>query len=559
MQIVNLDLEKLLINPGHISEDNFSLAKKAAVDSNTALEIQLVKLGFISDYNLWKTIADTSGVPFIDLSTLVVEKRFFKLLPEIVARAQRAVVYGETAEAVLVATLYPDNYEFKKLLEKKTGKEVRFSFTSYGTLNEVLDLYEGDYDERVLALLSKCEGGGGEQVVVDLVNLLLEYGYQSKASDIHLEPRDEKVRIRFRIDGVLHEVAMYPKYLHEQISFRIKILSRLQTDEREKTQDGRFSYSYKDHTIDIRVSIIPVTNGENIVMRLLSTELRRYTLNTLSLTEADRSKILHALTQPHGMILAVGPTGSGKTTVLYTIAERLNRPEVNIMTIEDPVEYDIENVQQTQVNPGKDITFANGLRSIVRQDPDIIMVGEIRDEDTADIAINAALTGHLLLSTLHTNDAATTFPRLMEMGVESFLVASSIRIVVSVRLVRRVCKHCKESHKLSAEEISLIKNEAAVLSNLEKMTGAKDLKEMRFYRGAGCESCHQSGFDGRIAIFEILEVSEEIRLLISKKASSDEIHKAAVAGGMKTLLEDGLSKALLGHTTVMEVIKATYQ
>ena len=330
----------------------------------------------------------------------------------------------------------------------------------------------------------------------------------------------------------------------------------MQTDERATAQDGRFEYHHdENNTFDVRVSILPIREGENVVMRLLDSHTHRYTLENLGLNEINYQKILAAAQKPHGMILAVGPTGSGKTTVLYTILEKLNNSEVNIMTIEDPVEYAIEGVQQTQVNQKKDLTFATGLRSIVRQDPDIIMVGEIRDEETADIAINSSLTGHLVISTLHTNDAATTFPRLIEMNVEPFLIASSVNIIVALRLLRKICEHCKESYVPTPAEVEIFKQNITVMNCLNEITGGKDISQIRLYRGRGCRVCQQTGFSGRVGIFEVLEVDEAIRLLVTKKESSDVIEGQALRSGMVPLLFDGLAKALNGTTTIEEVIK----
>lgn len=550
-------LKKIFIPAGHIHETDFVHAADCALRDNTSVEFQLVHLGIISDYNLGKTIADALEYDFCDLSAIAVDAHFLEYIPEIVARAQMSFVFSESDTCLNVATLFPNNIDFQMLLEKKVGKKVCFYYVAPVAMAKALNQYKGDYQKRITALLEKGVGNTTEGVVVELVNILLEYGYESKASDIHLEPLEKSIRIRFRIDGVLHEVANYSKLIHDQVAFRIKILSQLQTDEHGRTQDGRFSYSQLRDTFDIRVSIIPVTDGENIVMRLLSSNARQYTIESLNFSPADLKKVLHALSQPHGMILAVGPTGSGKTTVLYAMLEHLNTPEINIMTIEDPVEYDVQSVQQTQVNASKDLVFSTGLRSIVRQDPDVIMVGEIRDEETADIAVNAAMTGHLLLSTLHTNDAATTFPRLSEMGVEPFLVASSVRIIVSLRLVRAVCTHCKESYFLSEEDQQLVKNETVVSAYIAEITGNKKLETIRFYRGAGCKVCRGTGFSGRSAIFEVLEVDSNIRVLISKKVTSAEIHQAAITAGMKPLLFDGISKALSGQTTIMEVIKTT--
>jgi type II secretory ATPase GspE/PulE/Tfp pilus assembly ATPase PilB-like protein len=415
-----------------------------------------------------------------------------------------------------------------------------------------LKYYKGDLYAALTDLMSVSED---QLDVVRLVNLFIEYAHDNRASDIHIEPLDDDVLVRLRIDGILHEAFRYPSALHEKITFRIKILARLQTDEHAAAQDGRFEYRTNDIALDIRVSILPITDGENVVMRLLDSHTYRYTLDNLGLLEDDYAKISHAIEKPHGMILAVGPTGSGKTTVLYTILEKLNNTEVNIMTIEDPVEYDIEGVQQTQVDSKKNLTFSTGLRSIVRQDPDIIMVGEIRDEETADIAVNSALTGHLVISTLHTNDAATTFPRLMEMHVEPFLIASSVNLIAALRLVRKICSHCKESHLPSQEEIDLLRLDAQMQEHIRQITGLTNFTEMRLYRGRGCKLCRNSGFVGRVGLFEILEVTQAIQLLITKEASADAIKECAVKEGMTPMFLDGVRKALSGVTTLQEVIK----
>ncbi|MBU1159753.1 GspE/PulE family protein, partial [Patescibacteria group bacterium] len=401
----------------------------------------------------------------------------------------------------------------------------------------------------------------------------------NKASDIHIEPLGNIVSVRFRIDGVLHEVANYPINIHEKIVFRIKIMSKLRTDEHSSAQDGRFDYAphtditdynrssrsvksvaiseNQRHVFDVRVSVMPITNGENVVMRLLSERSRRLSLEDLGLWADDFEKVKRAASKPYGMLLTVGPTGSGKTTTLYALLQILNKPEVNIMTIEDPVEYDIERVQQTQVNMKKNLNFTTGLRSIVRQDPDIIMVGEIRDNETADIAINAAMTGHLLLSTLHANDAATAFPRLIEMGIEPFLVASSVNIIIAQRLVRKICEQCRQSYFLSQEEIDLIKSEPNLLNVVEQISGEKDISKIRFFKGSGCKTCNNVGYRGRTGIFEVMEVNDDIRPLIIQKASSDVIYKKAKETGMDSMLHDGVMKIFQGVTTLNEVIRVT--
>ncbi len=384
--------------------------------------------------------------------------------------------------------------------------------------------------------------------------MLLQYGYENKASDIHIEPYEDKILVRFRVDGVLHDVLSIDKKMHDLILTRIKILSRMRTDEHRSAQDGKIRHRMGKEKVDIRVSIIPITEGEKVVMRLLSSKNRQFNLIDLGFSDSDFKKVKKAVKNPHGMILATGPTGSGKTTTLYAILKILNKRTVNIATIEDPVEYDMEGVNQIQVNEKTDLTFAKGLRSIVRQDPDIIMVGEIRDEETAGIAVNSALTGHLVLSTLHTNDAATTLPRLLDMDIEPFLVASTVNIIVAQRLVRKICQTCRGSYTLTLKELKLIEG-IKEIKEAYKDKGYKNVKKLNFYKGAGCKVCGNTGYHGRIGIYEVLEMNEDIKDSILRRASSDEITKLAKKNGMKTMLEEGVEKILNGETTIEEVFR----
>lgn len=384
--------------------------------------------------------------------------------------------------------------------------------------------------------------------IVNLVDLFLEYAYSARASDLHIEPEEKFLRVRFRIDGILKDIfdkVKVSKALHHEIISRIKVLSSLRTDEHLLPQDGRFKVKIEEsHEVDLRVSIAPTYYGENAVLRLLA-EIQSFSLEEFGFQPRDLQKILKAIQKPYGMILANGPTGSGKTTTLYTILKKLNDPEVSIVTIEDPIEYSLAGTTQIQVNNQVGLTFANGLRSILRQDPNIIMVGEIRDSETAGIAVNAALTGHLVLSTLHTNDAATTFPRLIDMGVPPFLVASTINIAMGQRLIRKICDDCKEEKILTPNEI---KSLSEVIPDL----GSRGRK---FYTGKGCVSCGHTGYQGRIGIREVLEVNEDIRQLIMTRANAQQIKDAAVKHGMTTMLEDGIEKAVKGITTIEEVLR----
>lgn len=388
--------------------------------------------------------------------------------------------------------------------------------------------------------------------IINLLDCLVEKAQISRASDIHIDPGTHNVRVRLRIDGVLHDTYQFPKSIHSEIISRIKILARLRTDEHQATQDGRFRYTISgtEDFIDIRVSIAPTYHGENAVLRLLSDKAEKFTLEDMGFSEGDKKKIEQAMKKSSGMILATGPTGSGKTTTLYTLIKMLNRPEVSIITIEDPIEYAMEGVEQIQVNPRTGLTFADGLRSILRQDPNIIMVGEIRDAETANIAVNTALTGHLLLSTLHTNDAATTLPRLLDMGIEEYLVASTVSIAIGQRLVRRICEHCKEELKLTDAMKESLTNTA--IGDLVK-------NNVALYKGAGCEKCGESGYSGRISINEIIVANEPLREAIIRKASASEIKKIAIENGMTTMLEDGLQKVKDGKTTIEEILRVIHE
>ena len=399
--------------------------------------------------------------------------------------------------------------------------------------------------------------GGKEVSIIRLIDALVERAFKAGASDIHIDPEEKQVRVRFRIDGVLHDTFAFPKELHSEIITRIKVLSGLRTDEHQAAQDGRFKIRMKEGEgdfLDVRVSVAPTYYGENSVMRILAKQAEAFTLETMGFSEKDRAKIERAIRTPYGMILCTGPTGSGKTTTLYTVIKILNTPAVSIITIEDPIEYSISGIEQMQVNTRAGLTFASGLRSILRQDPNVIMVGEIRDEETAAIAVNAALTGHLMLSTLHTNDAPTTLPRLVDMKVEPFLIASTINVAIGQRLVRKICPDCKIKKKLEDEDLKSLSG-ALPAGFLEKL----GKKELIFYAGQGCAKCASSGYKGRIGIYEVLEMDDELRQAIVKRADNSEIKKIAIKNGMTTMLEDGFLKALSGVTTIEEILRVIHE
>ena len=386
--------------------------------------------------------------------------------------------------------------------------------------------------------------------IIKLVDEFIAYAYLARASDIHIDPSEDRVKLRLRIDGVMHETFIIPKAIHDEVVSRIKVLAEMRMDEHQAAQDGRFRVTIPEGKesvkFDIRVSIAPTYYGENAVLRLLVEQGRNFTLEDVGFSKNDYEKIKKAIKKPYGMILVTGPTGSGKTTTLYTILKTLHTHDVSIITIEDPIEYSLEGVNQIQVNNQTSLSFANGLRSILRQDPNIIMVGEIRDQETANIAVNAALTGHLLLSTIHTNEAATTLPRLFDMKVEPFLIASTVNIAVAQRLVRKICPDCKAKKKFSKEECAALRAELP-----ETVT----FDETEFYIGEGCKTCNQTGYLGRVGIYEIMEITDRIRTAITTRASAPEIKKIALEEGMTTVLEDGVRKAVQGVTTLEEVFR----
>ena len=387
--------------------------------------------------------------------------------------------------------------------------------------------------------------------VIRLVDLFVEFAYSSRASDIHIEPTIDDLRVRFRIDGLLYDAFQETKMsreLHPEVISRIKVLSGLRTDEHLLPQDGRFKVKIEDFgEVDVRVSIVPTYYGENAILRVLA-QTQSYSLEDMGFSVKDLQNIKNAISKPYGMILANGPTGSGKSTTLYTILKQLNKPDIAITTIEDPIEYTLVGATQIQTNAEVGLTFASALRSILRQDPNIIMVGEIRDEETASIAVNAALTGHLVLSTLHTNDAATTFPRLLDMGVPSFLVASTVNVVIGQRLVRMLCQKCKIERLLSPVELQSLREMIPDLSD-----------GMRYFWSQGCPVCQGTGYQGRIGIREVLNVTEDIRKLVMNRADAQEIKLAAVRGGMTTMLQDALMKVSEGLTSIEEVVRVVHE
>ncbi len=509
------------------------------------LEALLLERDVISEENLAKVKAYVLNLPFFSAKHTSVNREALEVIPEIVAKKQKIVAFGRDEKGLKVAMAHPENTEIIEFLKKKTGLDIEIFYTTEDEILDALALYSIDTKKVFDEIISRS-AGLSEPPIQELVNKIIEHAYKNRSSDIHIEPLNEKSLVRFRIDGIMHDIIELPKELHPQVITRIKVMANLQTDEHLAPQDGKITLDTDMDNLDLRVSIVPITEGEKVVMRLLSERSRQFSLQDLGFGEKDFAKVEDAYKQPHGMILVTGPTGSGKTTTLYAIIKLLNRREVNITTIEDPVEYSLEGINQIQTNEITGLTFAKGLRSLVRQDPDIILVGEIRDEETANIAINSAMTGHLVLSSLHTNDAATAIPRFMDLNIEPFLIASTVNIIVAQRLVRKICTNCKASKTVEIDQI-----------HEEFRQYFPDKKEIRLYHGEGCEMCHGSGYQGRLGIFEVLVMNDAIREAITKKEDSDIIQKEAIESGMVTMLEDGVEKVKNGITTLEEVIRVT--
>lgn len=548
-------LQKLVVDAGIADAKSLQETAAFAQRAHVPLSAALIEKGFVTDEQLGKLIAGSQRVPFVVLSKITIPEEVFHLIPERVARKQKTVAFGRDSESVSIATADPNQPVLFDMLAKKLGQKITVYYATEQDIENTHQVYKKILQKTVDELLREDIHKATSLVLEDppvakIVDTLIDAAYQDKASDIHIEPGEGHALIRFRIDGVLHDVLQVPQPLHDRIVTRIKVLSGLRTDEHLSAQDGKMRAALEEENLDIRVSIIPIVEGEKTVLRLLSSRSRQFTLVELGMNEADLQKVTAAMNKSYGMILSTGPTGCGKTTTIYAILKILNTREKNITSIEDPVEYRIRGANQVQVNPKTNLTFASGLRSILRQDPNIIFVGEIRDNDTAGIAVNAALTGHLVLSTLHTNDAATAIPRLIDMKVEPFLVASTVNVIVAQRLVRKICDMCKTTITLKREELE---------KHIPKDTLSKYLagSEQTAYKGRGCKICHFTGYSGRVGVFEVLEITKAIRQLMSQRTDADIIARAAVAEGMTTMLDDGLSKVTRGLTTIEEVIRVT--
>ena len=533
---------------------------------NTGIPIQQLLLDkkIVSENAIAQARAELSGIPFIKLDRASVSPEVIQYVPEVVARRYNVFPLRLDKERNLLSVSMQDPFNIQVIdfIEKKTGMSIAPFFSTSAGIKAAIDQYytQGISTEIIAAVKESALPGEEGKTTKDtaqemirqapiskIVTTLLEYAVQARASDVHVEPLEDRTRIRYRIDGILHERLILPLSVHSALVSRIKILSSMKIDERRIPQDGRFNFKTGDKEVDLRVSTLPTVNGEKVVMRLLKKSGGVPALTELGLRGSALKNLEANILRPYGIILVTGPTGSGKTTTLYSVLSKLNTSKVNIMTLEDPVEYQISGINQVQINPQAGLTFASGLRSFLRQDPNIILVGEIRDKETVQLAVQAALTGHLVFSTIHTNTAAGAIPRALDMGAESFLLSSSVNCIVGQRIVRRLCSTCAEEYNPPEE----------VLRDIKEALGSllPDSNSVKLKRGKGCKQCDQSGYLGRVGIYEVLPVSDKIANMVVEHQTSQKIEAQAVEEGMITMKQDGYLKAVEGITSIEEVLR----
>lgn len=558
-------LADVLFSEKVITDAQLEKVKLEQVNTGRSLEEILAEEG-IAVSDIVKAKAKLLGTPYVNLAETAVSPEALNLIPKSVSERYKILPVSLDAETneLSLAMADPLDAPAIEFAEKKSGKKIKPLMADPDKIEQAIETaYAQSLSTEVTAALE--ETAPAEEVkMVDIARLgevireapvakivatVLEFAIRSRASDVHIEPMRDKTRVRYRIDGILHEKLVLPKKVHEALVSRIKILSDLKIDERRIPQDGRFNFRAAGQEVDLRVSTMPSTNGEKVVMRLLKKTGGVPTLPELGLRGKALKDLEKSILVPHGIIIICGPTGSGKTTTLYSILTKISTIKVNITTVEDPVEYEIAGVTQVQVNPQAGLTFAAGMRNFLRQDPDIIMVGEIRDAETAALAIQAALTGHLVFSTLHTNDASGALPRLMDMKAEPFLLASSMTLLLAQRVVRRICTHCKEDYEPPKEVVEDVKEV------LEKLLPPEQDKKMKLYRGRGCKECSDSGYSGRIGIFEVMPISDKLSRMILERPAAVDIINQGLEEGMVTMKQDGYLKALEGITTIEEVLR----
>ena len=600
MRISDSLVEKLLKSAGKVTAEQLTSLHEQEKAEKKPLQDLVIQNNLVSEKDLTKLYAKEIDIPFVELNAKEIKKEVLKLIPERIARQYNAVLFDvEPKGAKLLAMEDPDDIQAINFLQKQLGTLLRIHVATRSNIQAALDQYRGNISSELTQVVTAGdeeedteeeeiseEDVAEDSPIAQTVNLLIEYAIRQSASDIHIEPREDYVIVRYRVDGILREANKLPKKVHGALVSRIKILSNLKIDERRAPQDGRFKIQLGSGLYALRVSTLPIQEGEKVVMRILNESSKAATLEELGYWGISLDNINKAIVQPHGMILVTGPTGSGKSTSLFSILSLLNKPSVNISTVEDPVEYKIPGANQTQVNPKAGMTFASGLRALLRQDPNIIMVGEIRDSETAGLGVQAALTGHLVFATLHTNNAATCLPRLLDMNIEPFLIASTVRAVVGQRLVRRLCVECREVYEPDAPALKQIDEifgtstpavmkhvheleEAALAGGIGKSDSKSDkndiplgstdsaIKKLWRAHDGGCDACNHVGYKGRMGIYEVVANSSDVQKLIVANATSEALQEQAIKEGMVTMQLDGFIKALRGQTSIEEILRVT--
>ncbi len=547
-------VEDILLEEGLLSQEQLKEALEESRVSNQKLERILTSKGWVKEEDINRVMASFAGVKTVNLDNYLIEPGVISTVPQESAHKYKLIPIYKTDKTLGVAMVNPTNVFIIDELQRKTNLLIEPFMASEAEIDRAITQYYGtastvreiiaSIDEKKLMEGEKL---GEEAPIIKLVNLIIIQAVQERASDIHVEPEEKYLGLRYRIDGILHRRSSLPKLLQPAVISRLKIMAGLDIAEKRIPQDGRILMRVGNKEYDFRVSSNPVSHGENFVLRILDKSTLAFELETLGLDPFGLGRVKELTAKNYGIILVTGPTGSGKTTTLYCVLQKLNKETVNILTVEDPIEYELPLIRQTQVNPKAGLLFSSAMRAFLRQDPNIIMVGEIRDQETAELAVQAALTGHLVFSTLHTNDAPTSFNRLIDMGVEPFLITSSILGIIAQRLMRRVCEQCKEPY-------------TATKANLEGLgLGDKVGQDIKFYQGKGCALCSQTGYKGRVGIYEVLKTSPKIQELVLHKATADEVRKVAVEEGMKTLRQLAIEKLLAGMTTIEEVVRVTQE
>ena len=560
----------ILLADKTLTEEQVSTVKAQSASTGKSFETLLADLKLTSENKIAEAKAKMLDVPFVNLSTTAFSPEALSFVPQAVVDRFKAIpfAYEDKTKNLSVAMSNPVDLDAIQFLQQKTGLVIKVFAAAPGDINQAIATqYRQELVGEVGKAVKETEELSNtiktidskkiseiikEAPIAKIVSTILEFALTSRASDVHIEPLEDRVRVRYRIDGILYDRLTLPKSVQEAVISRIKILSEMKIDEHRTPQDGRFNFKTDEKEVDLRISVLPTVHGEKIVMRLLRKSGGIPTLNDLGLGGAGLKNLETAMLRPHGIIIVCGPTGSGKTTTLYSVLSKLNTARVNIMSLEDPVEYELPGVNQVQINPAVGLTFASGLRAFLRQDPNVILVGEIRDKETTDLALQAALTGHLVFSTLHTSNASGALPRLIDLGAESFLLASTINALVGQRIVRKICEHCKTSYVPPQQIILEMKN---ILGPLFP----KNETNIVLYKGKGCSECGDSGYMGRMGIFEVMPVTEKIGQLVLQHPDSDSLEKQAMLEGMITMKQDGYLKVLQGTTTIEEVLRVAQE